>query len=122
MIPVRPVHILAAILLILSAVLAIDAIAPSINPYLTVSEVTGNQAYLHRPVQILATVADWTYDPGGAMLLRITDGNATMAVTYGGVPPQGLLAGQKIVVIGEMTGPGELNASQLLVKCPSKYG
>ncbi len=117
----KPVYILIALLVLASAALAYDAISSSINPYVTVSDVTGPAAS-GKDVQVLATVADYSYADDGAMLILLTDGNATLNVTYRGIPPQGLLAGQKIVAIGTISSPGRLEADQLLVKCPSKYG
>ncbi len=119
---IRPLYIVIIILLLVSAVLAFDAVSSSVNPYRTVAEVTQDPAWLHRDVQVLATVTDLSVDPDGAMQLVLTDGNATLNVTYRGVPPQGLLAGQKIVAIGRMDSPARLEADRLLVKCPSKYG
>jgi cytochrome c-type biogenesis protein CcmE len=42
-------------------------------------------------------------------------------VTYSGSQPQGFKEGQKVVAIGELTSPHHMNATQLLVNCPSKY-
>jgi cytochrome c-type biogenesis protein CcmE len=72
-------------------------------------------------VQVLATLEDWSVSEDGALLLRITDGNATLNVTYRGLPPQGLTKGQKIVAIGVLHPPDNLDSRRLLVKCPSKY-
>ena len=120
---VRPVHIVVVVLIVLSGVLAYDAFTSYINPYLTVSAVAGNDDYADKEVQILATVANGSTQWGedGSMLFDITDGQATLTVTYSGTKPQGYKEGQKIVVLGMRTTPDHVNATQLLVKCPSKY-
>ena len=120
---VRPVHIVVVALIVLSGILAYDAFTSYINPYLTVSEVAGNDKYSDKDVQILATVANGSTQWGedGSMLFAITDGQATLTVTYSGTKPQSYKEGQQIVVIGTRTTPDHVNATQLLVKCPSKY-
>lgn len=119
---IKPVHILILLLLFASVLLGYDAVASAINPYLTVSDALQDSAGLHREVQVLATVADYSFDPDGSLRLTLTDGTARLNVTYRGVPPQGLLVGQKIVAIGTLVSPSELHANRLLLKCPSKYG
>jgi cytochrome c-type biogenesis protein CcmE len=118
---IKPVHIIVLALVIISAILAYDACTSYINPYLTVSQVAGNDKYINKEVQILATVANWSTDKDGSLLINITDGDATIEVRYSGVTPQSLKEGQKVVTIGELNAPYHLNATQLLVKCPSKY-
>jgi cytochrome c-type biogenesis protein CcmE len=119
----KPVHIIVVALVIISAILAYDAFTSYINPYLTVSQVAGDDKYINNEVQILATVANGSTQWGedGSLLFDITDGQATITVTYSGSQPQGFKEGQKVVTIGELTSPHHMNAAQLLVKCPSKY-
>jgi cytochrome c-type biogenesis protein CcmE len=71
----------------------------------------------------LDTVADGSLHlaEDGTLLFNLTDGKATIEVTYSGVQPQGIKEGQKAVAIGKLTAPYHINATQLLVKCPSKY-
>jgi len=118
---IKPIHIVVLVLLLLSAILAYDVVTSSLNPYVTVSQVAGNSNYLQQDLQILASVANFSIDEQGALLVYLTDGNSTITAHYSGVPPQGLKTGQKIVAIGVLTAPGRFNATQLLVKCPSKY-
>lgn len=120
---IKPVHIIVLALVVISAILAYDAFTSYINPYLTVSQVAGEDTYVNNEVQILATVANGSVQWGddGSLLFDITDGQATITVTYSGSQPQGFKAGQKVVAIGELTSPHHMNATQLLVKCPSKY-
>lgn len=119
----KPVHIIVVALIVISAILAYDAFTSYINPYLTVSQVAGNDEYINKEVQILATVVSgstgWGED--GSLLFKLTDGEATIDVTFSGTMPQNFKEGQKIVAIGTLNSPYHLNAAQLLVKCPSKY-
>jgi cytochrome c-type biogenesis protein CcmE len=119
---IKPVHIVVLVLVALSVILAYDALTASLNPYVSVSQVAGDSRYRQQEVQILATVNNFSFDDKGTLLVEITDGNATITAYYAGVPPQGLTRGQKIVAVGVLTAPGHLDATQLLVKCPSRYG
>jgi cytochrome c-type biogenesis protein CcmE len=120
---IKVVHIIVIVLVALSAIFAYDAFTSYINPYLTVSQVAGNENYIGKEVQILDTVANGSLNlrEDGSLLFDLTDGKATIAVTYSGIQPQGFKAGQKVVAIGKLTSLYHLNATQLLVKCPSKY-
>ena len=120
---IKPVHIIVVALVVLSAILAFDAFSSFINPYLTVSDVVVNEEYIGKEIQILDTVANGSVNlrEDGSLLFNLTDGQATIAVTYSGIQPQGFKEGQKIIVIGRLTSPYHVNATQLLVKCPSKY-
>jgi len=117
---IRPLYLVVLVLLAGSIFLAYTALAPSINPYLSVSQVRSG-AYSEREVQVLATLEDWSVGEEGVLMLRLTDGNATLNVTYHGLPPQGITKGQKIVAIGVLHPPDGLDSRRLLVKCPSKY-
>ncbi|MEA2074528.1 MAG: cytochrome c maturation protein CcmE [Euryarchaeota archaeon] len=120
---IKTVHIIVVALVVLSAILAFDAFSSFINPYLTVSDVVVNEEYIGKEIQILDTVANGSVNlrEDGSLLFDLTDGQATIAVTYSGIQPQGFKEGQKIIVIGKPTSPYHVNATQLLVKCPSKY-
>ncbi len=118
---ITPVHAVAAILIVTGAALAYGALSSSVNPYLTVSQASADPGMFGEEVQVLATLSSWSIDDAGAMHLVITDGTASLAVTYAGPPPQGLQQGQQIVAIGTLVSGQTMNATRLLVKCPSKY-
>ena len=120
---IKAIYVIVIVLVALSAIFAYDAFTSYINPYLTVSQVAGNEQYIGKEVQILDTVATGSLNlkEDGSLLFNLTDGQSTIAVTYSGVQPQGLKEGQKIVVIGKPVSPYHVDATQLLVKCPSKY-
>ena len=118
---IRPIHVVVLVLISAGAILAYDVVISSLNPYMTVSQVAGNSTYLQQEIQILATVSNFSVEDEGTLLVYLTDGNSTIMAHYSGVPPQGLKIGEKIVVIGVLTAPDRMNATQILVKCPSKY-
>ena len=115
----KPLHLVILILIGGSIFLAYSALA-SINPYLTVSQARDG-AYAEREVQVLAVLKDWSVGEEGDLRLMLSDGNATLQVTYRGLPPQGLTTGQKVVAIGVLHPPDRMDATRLLTKCPSKY-
>ena len=51
----------------------------------------------------------------------ITEGDKDMAVIYNGAQPSGFKAGSSILVEGEYHSDGVFRASQIILKCPSKY-
>ncbi|MCK4722443.1 MAG: cytochrome c maturation protein CcmE, partial [Dehalococcoidia bacterium] len=51
----------------------------------------------------------------------ITEGSDAMAVIYQGAKPSGFKAGSNILVEGKYHSDGIFRASQLIMKCPSKY-
>ncbi len=119
----KPVYLVVVVLLLLSGALAYSVFSSYISPYLSVSDVAGNDRYLGKEVQILDTVVNgssrWGAD--GSFSFQISDGRATLNVTYRDVVPQGFNEGYKVVVIGKLDSLYHIEASQLLVKCPSKY-
>ncbi len=118
---VKLTHLVAVVLLIAGGFLAYDTVSSSINPYLTVTQVTANPANFPGEIQVLATLSSWSFDDAGALHLTITDGNASIEVYYSGTPPQSMQKEQKIVVIGTLASENSMNATRILTKCPSKY-
>ncbi len=120
---IKYTHIALAIIILFSAFLVYDASTYYVSPYLEVSEVCGNEKYLGKPVQVIGVVSE---DPihvgkGGELTFKITDGEEEVTVMYEGPPPQNLKSNIKVVVVGKLTEPSVLKASEVLVKCPSKY-
>lgn len=114
-------HLVVLGLLIVCAFLTYGVMKSSLNPYVTVPQVAADSTYLQREIQVLATAGNFSFDDEGVLWIELTDGNSTMTAFYTGIPPQGLKPGQMIVAAGVLTAPGRLNATQLLVKCPSRY-
>ncbi len=121
---IRYTYIIVGALVVVSIVLAYDALTSYISPYLSVSDVAEyDAAYINKDVQVLGVVvngsSDWAED--GSFLFNITDGQYGIKVTYIGTSPQNFKEGQQVVVIGQLISPNHLIASEMLVKCPSKY-
>lgn len=121
---IKPIYIVVGILVAVSVALAYDAFSSYIDPYLSVSEVVkNNAAYVNKDIQVLGKVVNgstgWADD--GSFLFNITDGQYIIKVTYSESVPQNFNENQDVVVIGTLLSPYHLNASEMLVKCPSKY-
>ena len=122
-------HIIIILLLAVSVGLAYDSISNYMNPYIPVSDIAANQArYEGRSLQVIGTVEPDSLirsDDGSISFTLIDEsGNseAGVKVTYRGVPPQNLeQEGNQVVVLGSLGVDGEIESTQLLVKCPSKY-
>lgn len=122
---IKYTYIIIVILIVVSVILAYDAFSSYINPYLNVSEIVENNAtYINSgEVQVLGIVVNgssgWADD--GSFLFNLTDGRHAIKVTFELSPPQNFQEGQQVVVIGKLVSRYHLNASEILVKCPSKY-
>lgn len=93
------------------------------SPYLTVSQVVRNSAtYLDENIQVLGTVAKGsvTYK-NTSIVFSLVDEESVIKVNYTGSLPQNFQEGEEVVVIGKLTSQNTVEASQMLVKCPSKY-
>lgn len=121
---IRSKHIFVIVLLALSAGLAYDSLSNYLNPYISVADVVslGSQ-YKDRSLQVMGEIeADSLQrSDDGSIGFTLTDGSASIEVSYRGVPPQSLEQGSDIVVVGSLTEEGAIEASQIMVKCPSKY-
>lgn len=121
---IKPTYVIVGILAIISIALAYDAFTSYIDPYLSVSEIVKNSsAYANKDVQVLGKVVNGSSDwaDSGSFLFNLTDGQYTIRVTYSQSVPQNFMENQDVVVIGKLLSPYNLNASEMLVKCPSRY-
>ena len=122
-------HIIIILLLAVSAGLAYDSISNYVNPYISISDIMANQVqYQGRSIQVIGAVEPDSLirsDDGSISFTLIDDTGASdegILVTYRGVPPQNLeQEGNQVVVLGTLRENGEIESTQLLVKCPSKY-
>jgi cytochrome c-type biogenesis protein CcmE len=111
------------ILVVAIGFLAYDSASNYINPYLTVSQLVGdNTHYQGRVVQVLGTIVNGTLVRGidGVLAFDITDGYQAVSVVYRGGAVQNLEENKEVAVQGILK-TGTLEANQILVKCPSKY-
>jgi cytochrome c-type biogenesis protein CcmE len=97
----------------------------SVSYYVTVSEFfdRGTEFYDIR-IRVTGEVAGSPilWDPAKLELkFAITEGGDTMKVVYSGARPSGLEAGVSILAEGQYDSDGIFRATQLIMKCPSKY-
>ena len=97
----------------------------SVSYYVTVSEFFDRGAELHDiNVRVAGNIADSPIEWNAKDLklsFAITEGGDTMTVIYQGAQPSGFKVGSSILVEGKYDSNGVFRASQLILKCPSKY-
>jgi len=101
------------------------SLGSSVSYYVTVSEFffKGTELY-DTNVRVAGKIADspieWNADD---LKLRftITEGGDNMTVIYQGAKPTGFKISSSILVEGKYHSDGVFRASQLIMKCPSKY-
>ena len=97
----------------------------SVSYYVNVSEFFDKGTELHNTsLRVAGRIADSPIDWDAEELelrFAITEGGDTMAVVYQGAKPSGFKEGSNIVVEGKYHSDGIFQASQLIMKCPSKY-
>ena len=97
----------------------------SVSYYVTVSEFLARSAELHdTDVRVAGKIADSPIDWDTEDLelsFNITEGGETIKVIYQGAKPSGFKAGSDVLVEGRCNSDGVFRASQIILKCPSKY-
>ncbi|MBL7209022.1 MAG: cytochrome c maturation protein CcmE [Dehalococcoidia bacterium] len=123
---VRIRFVVGGILLVLAVgyllYLSLDS---SVSYYLTVDELVDKGSEVHDTrVRVAGQVLDGSVDWNAEELeLRFTivGSDATLPVVYDGAKPDGLKADANVLVDGRYL-PGRIfRATQILMKCPSKY-
>jgi len=113
------------ILVIVVAYLIFLSFGSSVSYYVTVSEFFTRGTELHDTgVRIAGRIADTPVDWNAEeleLMFTITEGGEAMKVIYQGAKPSGFKAGSKILVEGKYNSDGIFRASQLIMKCSSKY-
>jgi cytochrome c-type biogenesis protein CcmE len=97
----------------------------SVSYYVTVSEFFNRSDELYDTnVRVAGTIAEgsieWRADEL-ELSFTVTEGGNNMPVVYHGSQPGGFRAGSSILVEGKYGSEGIFRASQLILKCPSKY-
>lgn len=115
----------AAIIVLAVGYLLYLSFGSSVSYYVTVSEffASGTELY-DTSIRVAGKVADSPVEWDSEELelrFSITEGDDTMSVIYGGARPSGLEAGANILVEGQYHSDGIFRATQLIMKCPSKY-
>ena len=101
------------------------SLASSVSYYLTVGEFFDRSSELSdRQVRVIGTIADSPVSWNAQDLelkFSIVEGTDTLPVVYGGAKPSGFKVGANVLVEGRLNDDGVFHATQLLMKCPSKY-
>jgi cytochrome c-type biogenesis protein CcmE len=96
----------------------------SVSYYVTVSEFFAKGTELYdtniRIAGKIGNSIDWNAKDL-ELRFAITEGGDTLMVVYHGAEPSGFQAGSNILVEGKYSSDGIFRASQLIMKCPSKY-
>lgn len=113
------------ILVIVVGYLFYLSFSSSVSYYFTVSEFLARGTELHDTnVRVAGKIAadpiEWNAED---LELRfvVTEGGEAITVIYHGAKPSGFKAGSNILVEGKFHSDGIFRASQLIMKCPSKY-
>jgi cytochrome c-type biogenesis protein CcmE len=96
----------------------------SVSYYVTVSEFFAKGTELYDTNIRIAGKIDNPIDWNAKDLelrFAITEGGDTLMVVYHGAEPSGFQVGSNILVEGKYSSDGIFRASQLIMKCPSKY-
>jgi cytochrome c-type biogenesis protein CcmE len=97
----------------------------AISYYVTVSELyeKGDELY-DTGVRVIGEVAEgsvrWDVE-ASELRFTITEGDESLEVLYNSAAPSGFAAGNSILVEGRYDPSGVFHASQIILKCPSKY-
>ncbi len=114
-------------LLILGAIAYVTVSSFSSNAiyYLTLQEVNAQRASLvGQPVRVNAPLDKTSiqFDNNTLTLkFNLKDGDLVLPVVYKGVVPDTMDQGESVVAEGRLGADGVFQATQILVKCPSKY-
>jgi cytochrome c-type biogenesis protein CcmE len=113
------------ILVLVAGYLLYLSFGSSVSYYVTVSEFLEQGTELYDTnVRVAGKIADSpVYWNAEDLELRfdITEGGHNLSVIYEGAKPSGFKAGSNILVEGRCQPDGVFRASQLIMKCPSKY-
>jgi len=97
----------------------------SVSYYVTVSEFFDRDTELYdTSVRVAGKIAEasieWNADDL-ELMFSLNEGGRNMPVVYNGAQPSGFKEGSSILVEGKYRSDGIFHASQLILKCPSKY-
>lgn len=113
------------ILVLVVGYLLFLSLGNSVSYYLSVSEFVGKGEQLYDMQgrvagKIVEDSIDWSAKDL-ELRFAITEGGKTLSVIYNGTKPSGFKAGSDILIEGKYDSGKIFRASQLLMKCPSKY-
>ena len=119
----KKTHIIGLVLIAVCIGVLISVLGKSAS-YAAFSEAQGNPGKQYHVIGVWDKEAGYTYDAKKdpnyfAFKMKDTTGNEMPVVLHDNMPPD-FLHSEKVVVIGKMEGQ-TFQASQILMKCPSKY-
>jgi len=120
----KKLRLVALVLVIALAVwFGANEVTNFLNPIRYVGEVAGEPGrYLGKPVQVTGFMVNGSLESkGNVHEFRLTDGEATLKVSYTGILPAELRDEAGVTAIGTLASADTIEANKLLVKCPSKY-
>ncbi len=123
--PHKPlVFVIGVVVFVLAlAYLVYGGIQQGATYWVTVGELRAGAA-AHGRVRLGGTVVPGSIAWGAShehLRFAVTDGTASIPVSYSGVVPDIFGAGRQVVVEGALLPDGSFAATTLLAKCPTKY-
>lgn len=119
----KKIHIIAIILIAVSLAVIVSTISNS-STYAPFSTAVENEGKTFHVVGKVNLQKEFVYNPEANANIfgfyMIDNEGLEKMVLYNGSKPQDFERSEQIVVVGKMEGQ-EFHASQLLMKCPSKY-
>lgn len=119
----KKIHIIAIILIAVSLAVIVSTISNS-STYAPFSTAVENEGKTFHVVGKVNLNKDFVYNPEANANIfgfyMIDNEGLEKMVLYNGSKPQDFERSEQIVVVGKIEGQ-EFHASQLLMKCPSKY-
>jgi cytochrome c-type biogenesis protein CcmE len=119
----KKIHIIAIVVIAVGLAVIVSTISNS-STYAPFSEAIENEGKTYHVVGKLDKEKEFIYNPeqnANLFGFYLVDNEGTeKKVMYNGTKPQDFERSEQIVVIGKMEGD-EFHASQILMKCPSKY-
>lgn len=119
----KKIHIIGIVLVAVALAVIVSTISNS-STYAPFSEAIAHEGHTYHVVGKVNKSKDFIYNPEQnanlfGFYLVDNEGNERR-VLYNGSKPQDFERSEQIVVVGKMDGE-EFHASELLMKCPSKY-
>lgn len=119
----KKIHIIGIVLIAVALAVIVSTVSES-STYVTFGEAQKNEGSTYHVIGKVNLQKDFLYNPETnanlfGFYMADTTGNE-VKVMYNGSKPQDFEKAEKIVVVGKMQGQ-EFHASQVLMKCPSKY-
>jgi cytochrome c-type biogenesis protein CcmE len=113
--------VLLSILAIVSVALIFSAFQQS-DPYLTVTQVVQHpDRYQGRVIQVIGVISSGANGEDSTSTFKLTDNQTSLNVVYRGPLPENFKIGIQAVVVWTLSSGKTLEASNILLKCPSKY-